>query len=43
MRPRIREEDLPYYEIIALGNGIIYLTINTKCNLAGKRHTENLS
>jgi hypothetical protein len=32
--PRIREDDVPYYEIIALGNGIIYLTINAKCNLA---------
>ena len=32
--PRICEDDVPYYEIIALGNGIIYLTINAKCNLA---------
>ena len=38
--PRIREDDVPCYEIIALGNGIIYLTINAKCNLEGKRHTE---
>ena len=34
MRPRIREDDVSYYEIIALGNEIIYLTINAKCNLA---------
>ena len=41
--PRICEDDVPYYEIIALGNGIIYLTIIAKCNLARKRHIENLS